>query len=247
MLVGKARRGFTLIELLVVIAIIAILAAILFPIFAQAKRNAMQTKCASNMRQCTQAWQRYTDDYNGRTPPYIASYAPSPGSQGWRTMLPWPGWNYDSILADYVGKSRDISVCPVYQPNNAGPMPNSEWFRPFIAVNGFYLVWGGKDRQWGAQVESTGTSYVTVSQIQTPSQTICFIDGSIDQWATSPKAPQGYPPWWYVDQASRHNDGWNVSFCDGHVKWFRHAGRTDAIARSDYYWALDKTRWIRFK
>src|SRR5690349_22952387 len=63
------RRGFTLIELLVVIAIIAILAAILFPVFAQAREKARQTSCLSNTRQYATATLMYTQDYDETFPP----------------------------------------------------------------------------------------------------------------------------------------------------------------------------------
>lgn len=62
------QKGFTLIELLVVMAIIAILAAILFPIFAAAKEAAKKATCISNMREIGQAIAMYRDDYNGRNP-----------------------------------------------------------------------------------------------------------------------------------------------------------------------------------
>ncbi|MBM3457573.1 MAG: DUF1559 domain-containing protein [Armatimonadetes bacterium] len=63
------RRGFTLIELLVVIAIIAILAAILFPVFAQAREKARQATCSSNLKQIGVAWLLYAGDYNDTIPP----------------------------------------------------------------------------------------------------------------------------------------------------------------------------------
>ena len=62
------RAGFTLIELLVVIAIIAVLAAILFPVFAKAREKARQTKCTSNLKQCGMALMLYAEDYDGYTP-----------------------------------------------------------------------------------------------------------------------------------------------------------------------------------
>jgi prepilin-type N-terminal cleavage/methylation domain-containing protein len=69
------RRGFTLIELLVVIAIIAILAAILFPVFAQAREKARQTQCMNNLKQMATASMTYIQDYDERFP--MAVYAPA--------------------------------------------------------------------------------------------------------------------------------------------------------------------------
>src|SRR5437868_6204128 len=66
------RRGFTLIELLVVIAIIAILAAILFPVFAQAREKARQTSCLSNLKQLSHAMLMYAGDYDELFPPVVA-------------------------------------------------------------------------------------------------------------------------------------------------------------------------------
>jgi prepilin-type N-terminal cleavage/methylation domain-containing protein len=65
MIMKRTIKGFTLIELLVVIAIIAILAAILFPVFAQAREKARQTKCASNLKQVGMAFSMYAQDYDG--------------------------------------------------------------------------------------------------------------------------------------------------------------------------------------
>ncbi len=65
---GVVRRGFTLIELLVVIAIIAILAAILFPVFSRAREKARQNTCLSHVRQINLALQQYTQDYDERFP-----------------------------------------------------------------------------------------------------------------------------------------------------------------------------------
>ena len=70
MSVRNARKGFTLIELLVVIAIIAILAAILFPVFAQAREAARKTQCVSNVKQLGTATQMYVQDYDGNYYPH---------------------------------------------------------------------------------------------------------------------------------------------------------------------------------
>src|SRR5204863_8656508 len=72
----RYRLGFTFIELLCVIAIIAILAAILFPVFAQARSKARQTSCASNLQQLAIAANLYSQDHNGRFPPKDDDFAP---------------------------------------------------------------------------------------------------------------------------------------------------------------------------
>lgn len=71
----RLSSGFTLIELLVVVAIIAILAAILFPVFGQAREKARQTDCLSNYRQIGQAIQMYASDYDSKTPPDGGSFS----------------------------------------------------------------------------------------------------------------------------------------------------------------------------
>ena len=83
---GCRGRGFTLIELLVVIAIIAILAAILFPVFAQASEQARKTTCTSNMRQVGMALNMYVQDYDERLPAQHPNNWPVAGPKGsWLT------------------------------------------------------------------------------------------------------------------------------------------------------------------
>ncbi len=92
------RRGFTLIELLVVIAIIAILAAILFPVFARAREKARQTSCLSNVKQLSLGVLMYTQDYDERLP-YCDCNAYSSGT------------NWAISTQPYV-KNAQIFVCP---------------------------------------------------------------------------------------------------------------------------------------
>src|SRR5579864_2083597 len=82
---SRARNGFTLIELLVVIAIIAILAAILFPVFAQAREQARKTSCLSNQKQISTGFLMYVQDYDETFP----LRTPGPGlEQTWMTQPP---------------------------------------------------------------------------------------------------------------------------------------------------------------
>jgi prepilin-type N-terminal cleavage/methylation domain-containing protein len=76
----KTRNGFTLIELLVVIAIIAILAAILFPVFAKAREKARQATCVSNVKQIGLAWMMYVQDYDEKFPP---NNSPAAANSDW--------------------------------------------------------------------------------------------------------------------------------------------------------------------
>jgi prepilin-type N-terminal cleavage/methylation domain-containing protein/prepilin-type processing-associated H-X9-DG protein len=118
---GSNRRAFTLIELLVVIAIIAILAAILFPVFARARAQSYATGCASNMNQEMKAFLMYTDD-NGQK--CVLTYWPGSNAVGAasgcmrasKPGYPWqpcgsqdPGWPY---LLDVYRKSYDVLRCP---------------------------------------------------------------------------------------------------------------------------------------
>ncbi|MCD6362112.1 MAG: DUF1559 domain-containing protein [Armatimonadetes bacterium] len=93
------RRGFTLIELLVVIAIIAILAAILFPVFAKAREKARQTSCLSNIKQIMLAELQYEQDYDERT----ASYSSNPGAAS--------TYSYREMLEPYL-KNNQVVLCP---------------------------------------------------------------------------------------------------------------------------------------
>ncbi len=118
------RKGFTLIELLVVIAIIAILAAILFPVFAKAREKARQTSCLSNQKQLALGILMYAQDYDEWTP--IAFY-------GWA----YPTWR--DVVVPYI-KNAQIHQCPSDStvwgtPHNGSYGLNSEWWGGPYTVN----------------------------------------------------------------------------------------------------------------
>ncbi|MHB9036775.1 MAG: prepilin-type N-terminal cleavage/methylation domain-containing protein [Armatimonadota bacterium] len=256
---GRRSDGFTLIELLVVIAIIAILAAILFPVFAKAKSTANQSKCLSNLKQCTSAWMSYCDDMGGRTAPYTNGALPYAPWQ--KTLLPWSGTQWVSgILSKYM-RSELVAICAEKQmvhppsrldlPYDGGPQsqPSKLPAKGPYGYNGFYLAFGGVNI--GYTPETSRMSRVSVSMIQQPTRTICFMD-SCDSWAQAPGVTGwGGPAWESTAYADRHNGGWCVSFCDGHAKYFKSGPRDrlpmgnnksgrSAIGGHDYYWALNK-------
>lgn len=111
----KAQRksfGFTLIELLVVIAIIAILAAILFPVFAQARESARTTSCLSNTKQIGLGIMQYVQDYDERFPIWMYDDPVTPA----RNDRPWGTWQYlhngwDNEVQPYV-KNIQVFRCP---------------------------------------------------------------------------------------------------------------------------------------
>ncbi len=106
------QRAFTLIELLVVIAIIAILAAILFPVFAKAREKARQNSCLSNTKQLMIAVLQYTQDYDERIP--LDAHGPYASGTNYP---PDPGTYWDSLIEPYA-KNRQIYVCPSWAGTN---------------------------------------------------------------------------------------------------------------------------------
>jgi prepilin-type N-terminal cleavage/methylation domain-containing protein/prepilin-type processing-associated H-X9-DG protein len=113
----RAKRGFTLIELLVVIAIIAILAAILLPVFAQAREAARRAQCISNMKQLATAFLMYANDYDDTTPqPGYWWYA------GWTQYGRSPIWGWKDSIYPYL-KNKDVFRCP----SNAWSSPTPQF------------------------------------------------------------------------------------------------------------------------
>jgi prepilin-type N-terminal cleavage/methylation domain-containing protein/prepilin-type processing-associated H-X9-DG protein len=128
----RCKKAFTLIELLVVIAIIAILAAILFPVFAQARESARKTSCLSNVKEISLALTMYVQDYDERFPMWANSM--TTGTPGWDPVpalghpdpdcpdevYHYTGW--DKMVQPYV-KNRQIFQCP----DNYGPGQGYTW------------------------------------------------------------------------------------------------------------------------
>ncbi len=208
-----ARRGFTLIELLVVIAIIAILAAILFPVFARARAKARQSSCLSNVKQIMTAFLMYAQDYDGRwlydtMIPGLA--VPGAGNSSDGSNVCW--WRFP--LYPYV-KNWGVYVCPDgIRDAAAAAYPGNQ----------FHFNYG----------YNTNLRNRLDSDIYRPADLIAFGDAShwhgsgcgglSFAWASVDKRPSGNPcnasqTVNQIDQCTRHNGGSNLGYADGHAKW----------------------------
>ena len=119
------RKGFTLIELLVVIAIIAILAAILFPVFAQAREKARQSSCLSNLKQIGTATQMYAQDYDERMASWTFANYPA-GMWGSPENNAY-GWSMAFYFWQPYLKNNQIYTCPSANDNFVGPTGNATY------------------------------------------------------------------------------------------------------------------------
>lgn len=209
----RGRSGFTLIELLVVIAIIAILAAILFPVFAKAREKARQTTCLNNMKQISNAWMMYTQDYDETCPLLVHHDA---------SQRTWEG-----ELEPYV-KSWGIFNCP--SGNNA------RGTGPYMA-SGVTSMIGRDTLGWNASVFNYDTFLIKMADLDMPAETAFVCDSSGVNWIALPPAgvagntgtgSSGSWDWTNTYEnpmnnenprpSDRHSGVVNTAFADGHAK-----------------------------
>jgi prepilin-type N-terminal cleavage/methylation domain-containing protein/prepilin-type processing-associated H-X9-DG protein len=204
----RLTSGFTLIELLVVIAIIAILAAILFPVFARARENARRASCQSNLKQIALGFAQYTQDYDGRYP--FGCINTNADGSARSTEAWWQSWmNYDltwmGLLQPYM-KSKEVFLCPSQSPRPTDP--NSQNYTGY-AYNTEFIGGCGTNPH-------TLTPPVQETKIDVPSLTGVTLDSGLF-----------YANWYQANNSNylrvndRHFDGVNVQFADGHVKWMK--------------------------
>lgn len=209
----KCRRGFTLVELLVVIAIIAILAALLFPVFAGARRKAWQASCITNLRQLQIAMRLYCGDHDGRFPPQVWMNGETP--------MRWVNGLYP------YGNSKTIYACPLI-PVLADPASRPEPKAPMPETSYYYCasVLGGTEEL----------------SVRDAAATIALMDGWFlegEGGASGKNYPMYFSPWatpeeladWVNDVSTQrvgivelqkmhsHNGGVMAAFVDGHAKW----------------------------
>jgi prepilin-type N-terminal cleavage/methylation domain-containing protein/prepilin-type processing-associated H-X9-DG protein len=209
-------RAFTLIELLVVIAIIAILAAILFPVFAQAREKARGITCTSNMKEIGLAWTMYIQDYD-ETFPETAFYDAPKGAQiYWLTVIdPYVkgGVRAQSNGQTSVGDRLSIYVCPDYDV----PAPNPD--EAGTAVPGGLTVGRYPLTSYSPNYEITtawwdSKAVGTLAAVAEPANIVMLAENHDCCVETT-----GGSNWQRA--AGRHSGGSNYVEVDGHVKWFK--------------------------
>ena len=191
------RRGFTLIELLVVIAIIAILAAILFPVFARAREKARQTSCLSNIKQAALGILMYAQDYDEKLvrhcyqPPSVSNY-------------PWP-----HAIQPYV-KNTQMFRCPsISTVRNASMGCMGYCYNLSRLASGTTV--GCTERAMGDIPAPSGLLMVTESNDGDSAIAYC------GYWYR--ETDTGNPS--NIHPTGRHNEGSNVGYVDGHAKWMK--------------------------
>lgn len=209
------RRAFTLIELLVVIAIIALLAAILFPVFARARENARKSSCQNNLKQIGIGFAQYVQDFDEGLP-FNSNF-------GFGTF---PAWLHST--QPYI-KNYQVLACPSDSNtaiNRPGPSsPNSSY-----GVNRFNFPAASGDLNAGPT--SQVTKLVTISSIEKTASTVQVVESNSFQFytsggaATAISAPTTASPRTLIGEPGstiieRHLEQSSVLWCDGHVKSMR--------------------------
>jgi prepilin-type N-terminal cleavage/methylation domain-containing protein/prepilin-type processing-associated H-X9-DG protein len=230
----QSKRGFTLIELLVVIAIIAILAAILFPVFARARENARRASCMSNINQMGLAMMQYVQDYDET---YPLTYYPVPAGtvlpdgQIWAGSAAAPNIFWQQMIYPYH-HSVQAFWCPssTVSNNSVGGVP--------VPVNGQYGANVSVMPLWSTTVNpvklsainsvattymfmDAGTYHISYSDALASSGNVSYVPGIGDAGRSCGSIVTTLTNNIQDCKSGRHFDGVNVGFADGHAKWLK--------------------------
>jgi prepilin-type N-terminal cleavage/methylation domain-containing protein/prepilin-type processing-associated H-X9-DG protein len=210
------RRGFTLIELLVVIAIIAILAAILFPVFAQAREKARVASCMSNCKQIGLAVQMYTNDYDENLP-YTGVYGTNHPvyKQGY-------GWGMWVVLLNPYIKSMNLWQCPSGKNSVIGPKTDQ------IKVNYGYNEYLFHNTEGYSNLAKLASSEVGITNVSVIADSV--LPGIYQDWSDSDgfKVPQKEPKFGLARLLCANSKEYNGPTC---VE--RHSGGGTSIVYAD--------------
>ena len=246
------RGGFTLIELLVVIAIIAILAALLLPSLASAKKEAQGTQCKSNSRQLLLAWTLYAGDYRDVLAYNIGANTPAENSGGWVNGEESGAWgnndntNWVFMLQGQIGpyaKNAGIYHCPADPTMAVGFRYNVPRVRSY-AMN--FAV--GDKSAIGAQLAiypGYWPNFFKMSDFKLATKTWVFSDedpSTLNDGFECPPSQDGYTTGtmvWSDMPASYHNGAAGFAFADGHSeihKWQNRPWTPESAPYTDLRW-----------
>jgi prepilin-type N-terminal cleavage/methylation domain-containing protein/prepilin-type processing-associated H-X9-DG protein len=204
-------RGFTLIELLVVIAIISLLAAVLFPVFASAREKARQITCVSNMRQLSLAFMQYTEDNDEALPnAFCAADGDGDKTGGWVAYNTFPVNNGANAFDVQIGsiypyvKDARVYICP----DDAQGRADGDSY----AVNSCLM-----NPNAGAGTPYAGKS---LSAFNSDSSLMLLGEEEMGPNSAVDSTDDGYFRYQNNVFSTRHVSGSNLSFVDGHVKWY---------------------------
>ena len=243
---SKILYGFTLIELLVVIAIIAVLAAILFPVFAQAREKARQTACVSNLKQIGNGLMMYVQDYDERIPDRHLDLKAAVGVSpldGWR---PWGGASYPTsdpragwaaIVFDPYIKNNEIWTCPTVKAifggvqqveqatSGAANAPVTRyWMWRFDRNDDPVLLktcWGKTDQQCVDDIHTYRTTdpFGITDKTVDDATSVTDVEIAVDPYFPDSSLLPNVPA--NLKGKSAHFGGRNRLLLDGHAKFFR--------------------------
>ena len=253
----RAGAAFTLIELLVVIAIIAILAAILFPVFAQARAKARQAACLSNMRQLGTATMMYIQDYDEVF--YPAKYDLAPGQPIWWYNMIEPYLKAGTKTASDRSKKVSILTCPDIDNTYRDSAIASRGVRPTNSYGpNWYLV--AESREFGGGPSGNGANNgpFPLTVVGSPASLVLLAEQNGEYTTirgedSTPYASDSLERKQYRNARTRHNAGANFTFTDGHAKWYKAPEPYTAEALSGMCWQSPKkgakyarcTAWFR--
>lgn len=190
---SRKHDGFTLIELLVVIAIIAILAAILFPVFARARENARKSNCISNLKQLSLGAYQYAQDYDETFP------------EAWATPAVY-FWSY--AIKPYV-KNTDVFRCPSSSNHRYAETYSEDRCYMSIGYNAYFSQ--GRDRSL-ASMSYSADDVILGDTCNGPSASgYRGYEFYMSDSSRRCNQPETF--------ATRHMDGAVLGFADGHAKW----------------------------
>lgn len=231
------KRGFTLIELLVVIAIIAILAAILFPVFAQAREKARTVQCTSNCRQVATALQMYAQDYDENLPGWPRPNVTNPvfSTPDPRTRQRWT-WCMIVPMMDPYLKNRQVWKCPSATNSrritmSEGVTEVSMGYNEYVYNTQHSLNYYDPNQNNLAFLAGTQAGVASIALVADSAFAGIFNDWSnLDNIRFPGEAPDfgnarmKYSNGWTGrnpanPRPARHNNGANVVFADGHAKF----------------------------